>query len=243
VGVRSCRKQGESAARGAASRRPRPALSLARAADYTALPQTFGRRRDATPLVSARAGLQVAQSGKRAPGDAAPPASTRRDRPVANEDSGEAAEGRGRTDEGTRRRPEHPLTLTASNRTISSPIMNIRRLPGFMYHHKLATLLLAFALLLVYLLLHWGVMCTNLEAWRHVSTVVSQIAPIGERSTARSRHAALSIRRISPFVERSDAGLRGDSGVEREVRGTHAYSPRSLRAKGAKGRIAFHGNS
>jgi len=99
--------------------------------------------------------------------------------------------------------------LTAvSNRTISSPIMNIRRLPGFMYHHKLATVLLAFGILLVYLLLHWGVMCTNLEAWRHVSTVVSQIAPIGERSTARSRHAALAIRRVNPLVERSDAGLR-----------------------------------
>ncbi|TGZ32443.1 divergent protein kinase domain 1C isoform X1 [Temnothorax longispinosus] len=53
--------------------------------------------------------------------------------------------------------------------------MNIRRLPGFMYHYKLATVLLTSGLfLVVYLLLHWGIMCTNLEAWRHVSTVCSQ---------------------------------------------------------------------
>jgi len=100
VGVRSCRrKRGESAARGAASRRPRPPLSLARAraADYTALPQTLRRRRDATrrdasrhtgcKLREAEAGGVVAASGKGAPGDAAPTtASTTRDRPVANED-------------------------------------------------------------------------------------------------------------------------------------------------------------
>ncbi|EFN86955.1 hypothetical protein EAI_12374 [Harpegnathos saltator] len=50
--------------------------------------------------------------------------------------------------------------------------MNVRRLPGFMYNYKLATVLLLSSLFLViYLLLHWGIMCTNLEAWRHVSTV------------------------------------------------------------------------
>lgn len=53
--------------------------------------------------------------------------------------------------------------------------MNVRRLPGFMYHYKVASLFLFTALLLVvYLLLHWGIMCTNLEAWRHVSNVVSK---------------------------------------------------------------------
>ncbi|CAL7935312.1 unnamed protein product [Xylocopa violacea] len=52
--------------------------------------------------------------------------------------------------------------------------MNVRRLPGFMYHYKTVTLLLFSAMLLVvYLLLHWGIMCTNLEAWRHVSNVCS----------------------------------------------------------------------
>lgn len=53
--------------------------------------------------------------------------------------------------------------------------MNIRRLPGFMYHYKVITLLLFTTMLFViYLLLHWGIMCTNLEAWRHVSNVVSE---------------------------------------------------------------------
>lgn len=53
--------------------------------------------------------------------------------------------------------------------------MNVRRLPGFMYNYKLATVLLVSGLfLVVYLLLYWGVMCTNLEAWRHVSIVCSQ---------------------------------------------------------------------
>lgn len=52
--------------------------------------------------------------------------------------------------------------------------MNVRRLPGFVYNYKLATVLLLSGLfLVVYLLLYWGVMCTNLEAWRHVSIVVS----------------------------------------------------------------------
>ncbi|XP_012231153.1 divergent protein kinase domain 1C isoform X2 [Linepithema humile] len=53
--------------------------------------------------------------------------------------------------------------------------MNVRRLPGFLYNYKLATIILTVGpCLVVYLLLHWGVMCTNLEAWRHVSTVCSQ---------------------------------------------------------------------
>ena len=53
--------------------------------------------------------------------------------------------------------------------------MNVRRLPGFMYHYKVVTLLLFTTMLLVvYLLLHWGIMCTNLQAWRHVSNVVSR---------------------------------------------------------------------
>lgn len=44
-----------------------------------------------------------------------------------------------------------------------------------MYHYKVITLLLFTTMLFViYLLLHWGIMCTNLEAWRHVSNVVSE---------------------------------------------------------------------
>ncbi|XP_015608990.1 protein FAM69C isoform X2 [Cephus cinctus] len=50
--------------------------------------------------------------------------------------------------------------------------MNIRRLPGFMYHYKVvAALLFSVIFLVIYFLLHWGIMCTNLEAWRHVSNV------------------------------------------------------------------------
>ncbi|XP_043266489.1 divergent protein kinase domain 1C [Venturia canescens] len=50
--------------------------------------------------------------------------------------------------------------------------MNIRRLPGFVYHYKVlaGSILLSF-FLVIYLLLHWGIMCTNLEARRHVSNV------------------------------------------------------------------------
>jgi hypothetical protein len=102
------------------------------------------------------------------------------------------------------------LTYAVSDRTISSPIMNIRRLPGFMYHHKLATVLLAFGILLVYLLLHWGVMCTNLEASARREV---------RRGVARTRESETS----------------GSS----ERCGTHACGPRSLRAKGGKGRIAM----
>lgn len=64
--------------------------------------------------------------------------------------------------------------ISVRNLTNGSAIMNIRRLPGFIYHYKFATVLLTSSLFfVVYLLLHWGIMCTNLEAWRHVSTVVS----------------------------------------------------------------------
>ncbi|KAG7202455.1 hypothetical protein KM043_018754 [Ampulex compressa] len=53
--------------------------------------------------------------------------------------------------------------------------MNVRRLPGFMYnYYKVVTVFLVTGVfLIVYLLLHWGIMCTNLEAWRHVSNVCS----------------------------------------------------------------------
>lgn len=62
--------------------------------------------------------------------------------------------------------------------------MNVRRLPGFMYHYKVITMLLFTTMVLVvYLLLHWGIMCTNLEAWRHVSNVVS---PFETRFTVRN---------------------------------------------------------
>lgn len=79
------------------------------------------------------------------------------------------------------------LTLiSVRNLTNGSAIMNIRRLPGFMYHYKLATVLLMSSFfLVVYLLLHWGVMCTNLEAWRHVSTVVSFTVCYSDRSGVR----------------------------------------------------------
>ncbi|KAI4477689.1 PREDICTED: protein FAM69C [Polistes canadensis] len=50
--------------------------------------------------------------------------------------------------------------------------MNIRRLPGFFYHYKmLGGLLVSAFLFVIYLLFHWGIMCTNLEAWRHVISV------------------------------------------------------------------------
>ncbi|XP_048506150.1 divergent protein kinase domain 1C [Athalia rosae] len=52
--------------------------------------------------------------------------------------------------------------------------MNIRRLPGFMYHYKFVSLVIFLLLITtIYLLIHWGIMCTNLEAWKHVSTVCS----------------------------------------------------------------------
>ncbi|XP_051174862.1 divergent protein kinase domain 1C isoform X2 [Leptopilina boulardi] len=53
--------------------------------------------------------------------------------------------------------------------------MNIRRLPSFMYHYKIVAILLISGLfLIVYLLIYWGIMCTNLQAWRHVSNVCSR---------------------------------------------------------------------
>lgn len=83
------------------------------------------------------------------------------------------------------------LTLIpVRNLTINNVIMNVRRLPGFMYNYKLATVLLVSSLfLVVYLLLYWGVMCTNLEAWRHVSIVVSlsRITLIGVRESLTLR--------------------------------------------------------
>lgn len=53
-------------------------------------------------------------------------------------------------------------------------IMNVRRFPGFVYNYRTAAVLgFSGMLLLIYLLLHWGIVCTNLEAWRHVSNVCS----------------------------------------------------------------------
>ncbi|KAK0172967.1 hypothetical protein PV328_006225 [Microctonus aethiopoides] len=50
--------------------------------------------------------------------------------------------------------------------------MNIRRLPGFFYHYKFLTGGLIFTFIfIIYLLHHWGIVCTNLEARRHVSNV------------------------------------------------------------------------
>ncbi|XP_063976498.1 divergent protein kinase domain 1C [Diachasmimorpha longicaudata] len=52
--------------------------------------------------------------------------------------------------------------------------MNLRRIPGFLYHHKIhASCILILLILLVCLLHHWGIICTNLEARRHVSSVCS----------------------------------------------------------------------
>lgn len=57
--------------------------------------------------------------------------------------------------------------------------MNIRRLPGFFYHYKmLGGLLVSAFLFVIYLLFHWGIMCTNLEAWRHVINAVSCCTPL-----------------------------------------------------------------
>jgi len=87
--------------------------------------------------------------------------------------------------------------ISVRNLTIGRAIMNIRRLPSFIYHYKLATILLMSSLfLVVYLLLHWGIMCTNLEAWRHVSTVVS-VTPISDRNCVRDIASSNAIREES----------------------------------------------
>ncbi|XP_057321722.1 divergent protein kinase domain 1C isoform X1 [Microplitis mediator] len=50
--------------------------------------------------------------------------------------------------------------------------MNIRRIPGFIYHNKYFTggILFTF-ILIIYLLYHWGIICSNFEARRQVSDV------------------------------------------------------------------------
>lgn len=119
--------------------------------------------------------------------------------------------------------------------------MNVRRLPGFMYHYKLATILLASGLLLVvYLLLHWGVMCTNLEAWRHVSTVVSLASELlRSESDARigSRHSTISLAR---GIVMDGIGTRGVALATQEVRnkvhagdGGEKYSERTRTLRAA----------
>ncbi|CAD6203457.1 GSCOCG00009772001-RA-CDS [Cotesia congregata] len=48
--------------------------------------------------------------------------------------------------------------------------MNIRRIPGFIYHHKYLAGSFFFTLIfIIYLLYHWGIICTNLKARRQVS--------------------------------------------------------------------------
>lgn len=49
--------------------------------------------------------------------------------------------------------------------------MNLRRLPGYVYHRKHLAIPVFVLCSLGYLLLRWGVVCTNLEAWRRVSAV------------------------------------------------------------------------
>lgn len=125
--------------------------------------------------------------------------------------------------------------------------MNVRRLPGFVYNYKLATVLLVSSLFLViYLLLHWGIMCTNFEAWRHVSNVVSPTTTssqsrssttIGdEHDTRRARSrrfhdSAMGVHTTGVYrdgrgASESCAGRmrERERGVERErTKRTHAY--------------------
>lgn len=104
--------------------------------------------------------------------------------------------------------------------------MNVRRLPGFMYHYKVVTVLLFSTMLLViYLLLHWGIMCTNFEAWRHVSNVVSpfeHVIPAGEtRITVTRRTQRARIARWGKMRKR----------VERKGQGTQRRHARALIAR------------
>lgn len=54
--------------------------------------------------------------------------------------------------------------------------MNIRRIPGFIYHRKYLAGSFFFTLIfIIYLLYHWGIICTNLKARRQVSELVSTV--------------------------------------------------------------------
>lgn len=106
--------------------------------------------------------------------------------------------------------------------------MNIRRLPGFMYHYKVITLLLFTTMLFViYLLLHWGIMCTNLEAWRHVSNVHAQKRSCNRnslRSTMRGKKDSLACLRNAARRQRSCLlGSLGDNSTR--VQGFKNESP------------------
>ncbi|CAD1476837.1 unnamed protein product [Heterotrigona itama] len=106
--------------------------------------------------------------------------------------------------------------------------MNVRRLPGFMYHYKVVTLLLFTTMLLViYLLLHWGIMCTNLEAWRHVSNVHAQKRGCDRNSLRpamrRERDSLARVRNSSRWQRSGVLGPLGDNatciqGLERSMR-------------------------
>lgn len=99
--------------------------------------------------------------------------------------------------------PANKSLVDSPESTEAHRIMNVRRLPGFMYHYKVVTLFLfSTFLLVIYLLLHWGIMCTNLEAWRHVSNVVSRFerynAVQGSCITVtRRRRRARRVRRLA----------------------------------------------
>ncbi|XP_011313792.1 protein FAM69C [Fopius arisanus] len=50
--------------------------------------------------------------------------------------------------------------------------MNVRRIPGFIYHYKIhASSILGMIAIILWLLHHWGIICTNLEARGHVARV------------------------------------------------------------------------
>jgi len=53
-------------------------------------------------------------------------------------------------------------------------MLHLRRLPGILYQRRYVTATLIILILtVIYYLIHWGIMCTNLETWQHVSHLVS----------------------------------------------------------------------
>ncbi|XP_067002773.2 divergent protein kinase domain 1C [Anabrus simplex] len=49
-------------------------------------------------------------------------------------------------------------------------MLPVRRLPGILYQRRYAILLFAVIIFIImYYMLHWGIMCTNIETWQHVN--------------------------------------------------------------------------
>lgn len=117
--------------------------------------------------------------------------------------------------------------------------MNVRRLPGFIYNYKLATVLLVSGLfLIVYLLLYWGVMCTNLEAWRHVSIVVS--SPRANRSDRCARITELQ----DPRATARETGVYKYVGLVKVCKGVNPAPARSWgSARDGRTRVLLHAAS